>query len=117
MKRIFELYALMNSDGQFMRAKGFSGGGNSWVNTLKTARIYTHVQPAKAQITYWKKNYPEYPAPKLVLLEATIKEIVDQTERTETIIQKQIENKKKAKINLLKRKQEEINKQITELNK
>jgi len=76
-----ELFALINSNGQFMRAKGFSGDGDLWVDGIKPARIYTHVEPAKAQATYWKRNYPEYECPKIAVLEATVKNVLDQEER------------------------------------
>lgn len=84
-----ELFAIMNSADQFMRAKGFSGSGKSWVDGIKTARIYTSIGSAKAQITYWKKNFPDYECPKIVVLEATIKEILDQSDRVSEVIEKQ----------------------------
>jgi len=99
-----ELFALMNSDGQFMRAKGFSGSGKSWVDGIKTARIYTSVGPAKAQVTYWKKNFPDHECPKLVVLEATIKEVLDQSDRVSEVIEKQKQDRINSKEKALKNK-------------
>lgn len=84
-----ELFTLMNDTGQFMRAKGYSGSGKSWVDGIKTARIYTSIGPAKAQVTFWKKNFQDHECPKIVVLEATIKEVLDQNERVSEVIEKQ----------------------------
>lgn len=88
-KIITELFTLMNNTGQFMRAKGFSGSGKSWVDGIKTARIYTSIGPAKAQVTYWNKNFPNHECPKIVVLEATIKEVLDQSDRVSKAIERQ----------------------------
>jgi len=109
-----ELFALMNNAGQFMRARGFSGSGKSWVNGIKTARIYTSIGPAKAQVTYWKKNFPDYECPKIVVLEATIKEVLDQSDRVSKVIEKQKQDKINSKEKDLKN---EISSLTDELNR
>lgn len=109
-----ELFVLTNNSGQFMRAKGYSGHGKSWVDGIKTAKIYTSIGPAKAQVTYWKKHFPEYECPKIVVLEATIKKVLDQSDRVDHVIEKQ----KRDKINSEKKAlQNKISSLTNKLNK
>lgn len=44
-------YIVMNSDGQFFRAKGRGGYGQTWVEDPNKARIYAKIGPARAAIT------------------------------------------------------------------
>jgi len=71
------LYAVMNKEGKYFRNKGYGGYGKSWVDGLKKARIYSHPGPAKAQITYWAKTFPEYGIPVLVELRVKEMNIID----------------------------------------
>jgi hypothetical protein len=59
-------YAVRSKDGKWLRAKGYGGSGKSWVDEMSKAKIYANPGPAKAQITFWAKNYPEYGVPELV---------------------------------------------------
>jgi len=81
-----ELYVVRNRDGKYFRAKGIGGYGDSWVDELERARIYTKASSAKAQITFWATNYPDYGTPDLVILEAKIKEVVPQDERVKGVV-------------------------------
>lgn len=110
-----ELFVLMNSNGQFMRAKGFSGSGENWVNGIKTARIYTSIGPAKAQVTYWKKNFPNHECPKIVVLEATIKKILDQSDRVSEVIEKQKRDRINSKEKAIKSKISSLTKELNQL--
>ena len=92
-----ELYAVQNSDGQFFRSKGYGGYGKSWVEKLESAKIYTKKGQALSRITWWSNNFPKYGIPKLIILSAEIKEVVDQTDRVTKVIDKK-------KIDLEKRK-------------
>jgi len=112
-----ELFALTNSTGQYMRAKGFSGGGRSWVDGIKTARIYTSVGPAKSQVTYWKKHFPDYDCPKIVVLEATIKEVLDQSERVSEAIKKQERDKISSKKTSIQNKIRSLTEELNQLMK
>jgi hypothetical protein len=65
------LYAVRNKDGEFFRAKGFGGHGETWVDSLKKARIYSKPGPARAQVTFFANRWPEYGVPELVELRVT----------------------------------------------
>jgi hypothetical protein len=65
------LYAVRNKDGQYFRAKGYGGSGDTWVDSLKKARIYSKPGPARAQVTFFANNYPKYGIPELVELRVT----------------------------------------------
>jgi len=84
-KIIHTMYAVQNDKDQFLRSKGFSGSGNSWVDSLDTARLYGKPRAARARITFFAKNYPEFPVPKLVALHITEMEVIDETERIENL--------------------------------
>jgi hypothetical protein len=66
-----ELYVVKNSKGEYFRAKGFGGGGKSWVENISQAKIYTKIGQAKARVTYFTKHNPDnLPSPKIITLEA-----------------------------------------------
>jgi hypothetical protein len=83
-----EFYVVRSKDGKFLRSKGYSGSGNSWVTELSKAKVYTKKGPASAQITFWATNYPQYGIPDLIPLTATLGEPIDQTERVQKSIRK-----------------------------
>lgn len=83
-----EFYVVRSKDGKYLRAKGYSGYGDSWVTDLKKAKVYTKRQGATAQITYWANNYPEYGVPELVPLIATLGEPIPQEERVAKVQKK-----------------------------
>jgi len=84
-----KLYAVMNHEGLYLRSKGYGGYGNPWVDTIEKARIYPKEKTAKAQITFWAKNYSEYPIPSLVVLKAEIETVINQETRVNSVITKQ----------------------------
>lgn len=49
-------YLVVNNKGQFFRAKGYGGGGECWVTDVKKARAYARIGPARACVTFYKKN-------------------------------------------------------------
>ncbi len=95
-----DFYVVMNSDGQFFRAKGYGGSGSSWVDSLDTARIYAKIGPARNTVTFFATNYPDYPRPTIVKLSANATEIIDEKER----VDKAIARKKKRDEDRLKSK-------------
>ena len=98
----FELYAVQNSDGKWFHRKGFGGYGETWCAEPHKARIYTKIGQARAQITYFAKNYPAFPVPKLVKLIVDRTETIDETER----VAKDAKKQEKAKVRKeLKKKQ------------
>ena len=98
MTETIQLYVIMSQDGKFYRSKGYGGHGSSWVDSLSKAKIYPRPGPAKSQITFWATSYPEYGCPKLIVLEAGIKEVIPQEQRLETVIKKGEEKKKKREL-------------------
>ena len=73
-------YVIRNSDGKYLRAKGYNGNGECWVE-LKKAKVYIRQGLAQGQITWWANNYPKFPTPELIPLVAVAGEPIDQTVR------------------------------------
>lgn len=76
-----DLYVVCNRNGQFLRAKGYGGSGEKWVNEINKARIYPKIGTARAQVTWFANNYPQYGVPKIVKLTCTGIEVLDEKER------------------------------------
>jgi hypothetical protein len=83
-----KLYAIRNSSGQFYRSKGYSGAGSCWVNDINKARVYGSTGPARSVVTFFTKNYPDYPMPELIKLNVSGFEIMDESERVKKAIEK-----------------------------
>ena len=81
-------YAVRSQDGKWFRSKGLYGNGDSWVDDLTKAKIYSKPGPAKSQITFWAKNYPEYGIPDLVRITTGVCEFLDQTDRVTDRVKK-----------------------------
>ena len=90
-------YAVRSQDGKWFRSKGYGGVGESWVEDITKAKIYSKPGPAKSQVTFWAKNYPEFGVPYLVRITTGVCEYLDQTERVKDRIfkikQKELEDK------------------------
>lgn len=99
INNILVLYAVRNSKGQYFKAKGYSGGGASWVDDINKARIYGKTGGARGTITWFATNHPSYPTPDLIKLTVTGLEVMDEKER----IQKTLDKKIKAEIERDKR--------------
>jgi hypothetical protein len=80
------LYAVRNSRGEWFRAKGYQGRGETWVADMKSAKIYARPGPAKTQVTFFAKKFPELPVPELVELVVTEVRAVDQVARVKKAI-------------------------------
>jgi len=65
------LYAVRNRDGKYFHAKGYGHCGATWVDDIKKARIYPRPGPARARVTYFVTNYPQFGVPELVELRVT----------------------------------------------
>jgi hypothetical protein len=118
-----EFYVVRNKQGKFLRSKGYSGYGESWVNELKKAKVYTKKGSASAQITFWATNYPEYGVPELVPLVVTLGIAISQEDRIKKVMKKkEIEKareelyKAQDKYDKSKREVERINGRNAELN-
>lgn len=86
------LYAVRNSKGEYFRAKGYSGGGATWVDDINKAKIYGKTGGARGTITWFANNHPKYPTPDLIKLTVTSIEVMDETAR----VKKAVEKKAKA---------------------
>ncbi len=87
------LYAVQNHEGKYFRAKGMNGYGDSWVDELKTAKIYPRIGPARSCVTFWNnlsiehdKNKLEHnkkhiPAPVILELHVTKSIVLDEQDR------------------------------------
>jgi hypothetical protein len=73
-------YVIRNSEGKYLRAKGYNGSDECWVE-LKNAKVYIKQGVAQGQITWWSNNYPKFPTPELIPLVAVAGEPIDQTAR------------------------------------
>lgn len=91
------LYTVRNEKGQYFRAKGYGGGGNTWVDDINKAKIYGRIGGARGTITWFANNYPKYPTPELVKLTVTGFEVLDETKRVEKAKQKKIKEEAERK--------------------
>lgn len=97
LKEALVLYVVRNSDGKFFRAKGYRGYGESWVDSVNEAKIYGKIGGARGVITFFSKNYPEFPTPELIRLTVTDSFVMDEKSRVQ---------KAKEKIALTEQKRE-----------
>jgi hypothetical protein len=86
-----KIYIVRNKQGNF-----FTGRYSLWSGSLNEARIYTKIQPAKAQITSYLKYHPEAECPDLLGIELKEDDFLvwDMTETTKKSIEK-IKRRKK----------------------
>lgn len=88
-----EFYVVVNEIGQYFRAKGYNGAGQSFVNDAKTCKVYRKIDPARSVVTYFANHYPQYPTLQIIKLNIAGYEVLDETAR----VQKAKEAKIKAK--------------------
>lgn len=71
----FELkvQAVRNHKGQWLKNRDY------WVDDVNRAKWHSKPGPAKGNITYHAKRYPNEPVPELIVITATDYEVVDQT--------------------------------------
>lgn len=113
------IYLVRNQSGQFFRAKGQSGHGQSWVDDIAKARLYTKIGPAKSTVTFFTGAYPEYGTPSILAFELDVTKaiVMDMTESTS----KRIATKQRAKLKREKaqtrREQEYLQEQMNSINR
>ena len=108
------LYAVRNRDGQYFRAKGYGGSGDTWVDSLQKARIYPKIGPARSQVTFFANNYPKFGIPELVELRVTDVVVLDETARVKKSMDRKAKTEAAAKAYWAKCKLEEAEKQMAE---
>ena len=84
------LYVVRNDKGQFFRAKGYGGGGQTWVDDINKAKIYGKIGGARGTITWFANTYPKFPTLELLKLTITGVEVIDETERVNKAKEKKI---------------------------
>jgi len=101
---MIELYVIRSQEGKYFRSRGYRGYGNSWVDYIQEAKIYAKIGPARAQVTFWAKNYPDYGIPDIVRLDVTGLTIMEETQRVEKVLEKAKTAKEKAEVRRQKQK-------------
>jgi hypothetical protein len=119
-----KLYVVKNKAGKFFRAKGYNGGGESWVDSLDKAKFYTKIGQAKSRVTYFYRSDPSYGCPDILEFEIdeSNAKIIDMLAETEKKNKKEKERKLKLQEqrledqkNHLLKEQERINQQLKNL--
>ena len=87
-----EMYVVINHKGQYFRAKGYGGGGQSWVDDIGKAKIYGRIGPARSTVTFFSNDL-KYPKPMIGVLGINTCTIVDESARVE-----KVKNAKESKI-------------------
>jgi hypothetical protein len=107
------LYVIRNKEGKYFRSKGYNGHGENWVDDINKARFYTKSGPAKAIVTFYFNNYPQYGCPDLIIISTDVSKaaVVDMSEQTrksiDRIERRKLEQEKRDNEYRLKRLQEE----------
>ena len=78
---LLKFYAVQNRDGMFFRSKGYGGYGETWVDSLAKAKVYTRPGPARGQVTFFANNYPKFGIPTLIELHVTKMILITETDR------------------------------------
>lgn len=100
------VYVVRNSKGQYFRAKGMSGYGDSWVDDINRAKIYPKIGGARGTVTYFAQN-PNFPIPEILKLTVTKVEVMDETKRVEKVLNKKAREEQEQKARQAKRDLEE----------
>lgn len=91
------LYAVRNAKGEYFRAKGYGGGGASWVDDINKAKIYGKTGGARGTITWFANNHPSYPTPDLIKLTVSSIEVMYEKARVKKAIEKKEKSEAAAK--------------------
>jgi len=111
-----DFYVVINSDNQYLRSKGYSGYGDKWVDDIRSAKVYGKIGPARSQVTFFAKNYPKYPTPKIAHFKAKLFEVVDETKLVNKKLAQAEARAKKEKAQEAKHELELAKKRLTEAN-
>jgi len=95
MKNELEFFAVRNQEGQWFHRKGYSGYGETWVEDVLQARIYNKIGPARAQVTFFAKNYPSFGVPDLVAFKVTESCVLNEGDRIKKKMEAEGKRKKK----------------------
>jgi hypothetical protein len=68
--------------------QGYGGGGKTWVDDLRSAKIYAKIGGARGRVSFFAKNFPAYSAPRIVVLKVTEVEVLDEQPRIDAALLK-----------------------------
>jgi hypothetical protein len=111
------MYAVRNKDGQYFHAKGYCGHGDTWVDSLKKARIYPKPGPARAQVTFFANKYPNFGVPELVELRITEVVVLDEEIRVKKSRDRKLKKVAELEKRNVKYRKERAEKQIADAQK
>ena len=89
------VYVVRNKDGQFFRAKGYGGYGDTWVDEISKCKIYPKIGSARRMVTWFANHFPKYDIPDLVELKISEGFVLDEADR----VQKSQDKKKVDELN------------------
>jgi len=89
-----EFFAVRSKDGKYFRSVGF-GGGKNWVDDIKKAKIYPKIGQARARVTWFKANYPDFGVADIIKIIANEAIVLSEVERVEKSINKKEEKELK----------------------
>jgi hypothetical protein len=98
-----KLYVVQNKIGNYFRAKGYGGYGETWVSDIQKARIYNRIGPARATITWFANTYPNYGIPNLCeIVVQSINILTDEVPRVKKAMIKKKKEEYEHKMKLIK---------------
>ena len=101
-----EFFAVRNREGQWFHRKGYSGQGETWVEEVLQARIYTKIGPARAQVTFFAKNWPSFGVPEIAVFKLSESYVINEEERFK---KQQEKEEKKVSTRCMKFAKEKLN--------
>lgn len=98
-------YAVRNTEGQWLRTKGYGGYGSSWTDDQDKARLYAKLGQARARRTFFFSRWPEFGTPEIVKFECE-PVIIDDTVAAEKAKRKAATKKELAEVRRTERAME-----------
>ena len=78
---MLDLYVVRNREMKWFRAKGRDGYGDTWVDEIAKARIYTKLSQARATVTFFAAKWPQFGVPQIVHLIAKTACVLNEHDR------------------------------------
>lgn len=92
-------YAVRNKQGQWFRAKGYRGYGDSWTDDPGRARLYGSLGQARSRRTFFATRWPEFGAPDIMKIECE-PVVVDDSEQLAKATKKAATKKERREVQL-----------------
>ncbi len=78
-----DVFLVRNRDGHWFRSKGYGGYGQTWVDDIRKAKLYTRLAQARSRVTYFAAKWPDFGTPEIVRLVVSGGEVLDEAARVE----------------------------------